>query len=178
MKRFIGFILIVSSMFLMFQAGLTIREVVKGNPAANSLIGIEQDPAMLAIANELGLDVTYVNLRVGVVNASNVENAIGMFKYPNTITVAPGYTTAQIIAHEYMHYVWAHAEQEYRDVSTATYRAEKDSPFFKMVLDGYSCSEDCLANEAVAYSCSDMPLYVRSVDLNTFCAQFMDVSKL
>lgn len=171
MKIIKGIIKVVVSfavVYAAFVAGYNLKTsgvVVETNP----FVQLEQDPRLVELADKLGINYSQLNLKyVDTVDAGNLDNADGVFIYPNTIQIDKDVSNPlQLLAHEYTHY-WVSQNSSAPIVRNYDNFLSKD-PWIQETLRGYNCDKLCLADEANAYACTVYPPYLLTAEFNGYC---------
>lgn len=186
-KRLIIILSLVTLAGGLFGGGIALGTLARQNglvsPLSAPSVKLKQDPRLLRQASNVGLDTTNLNLVFGDIVGANVDDAMGGFIAPNTIILKEGLTKKEIrtiLAHEYIHYQWTLMDDGVRDSVVEVYeRLQKDDPWIKQRLNDYHhCDTECMANEATAYSCTELAPYRLTEEYNDFCNQFITNRKV
>jgi hypothetical protein len=137
----------------------------------------KQDPKLLSIARNVGIDVSNLNLYYSTPKADNVKGASATFAYPNTIELRRGMTLKNqriLLSHEYLHYKWELMTPQDRDNLTQVYiNYFSKNDWMVKRLETYKCSSTCLANESFAYACTETPTYMLTKEFNALCNSYI-----
>jgi len=178
MKKILKWGLLIVIAFTIFIAGGRIgsygNAVINGYPPPTSFVKpLEQDPQLVEVANQLGLDISHVNLRYNPELKANGEDAIGVFTWPNTIEIKPGLGNEEkvTIAHEYLHFVWANQSNAEREAGTKLYLDYyNQSAWMQRRLSEYqNCNDECMASEVHSYACTEIRPYRLTDEFNRYC---------
>lgn len=146
-----------------------VSAALKGEP----LVELRQEPELKALADEMRLDTTLLNLEYGNVQADNVKDNIAAFVSPNTIVIRKDFKNKKLaISHEYMHFVYSRLNESVRADIEKSYLGNKD-PWVKQRLSLYKCHTRCMSNEYIAFVCTEAPVYRLTPETLSWCGQFV-----
>lgn len=139
---------------------------------------LTQDPALVADAQELGINYTPLNWRYSSsVLTSNTETSdgtvVGLFTTPNSIQIATGLSKSDelnMVAYEYMHYYWSNLTEYQRQSIGANldeYRTQNAD--FNADVSRYHGDVETIQDEEDSTACTRVASYLLSDDFNAYC---------
>lgn len=137
---------------------------------------LRQDSEVVAVMQRLGLDYSKLNLIYGD-NPSSTHDA--SFSTPNSL-----YITARVrpenldilVSHEYLHYIQYTHRSEEQALYPSIESVMNTSGYLQGRIASYPiCSSNCFTreDEAMAYSCTEMPDYTLPVDIVNWCNKYL-----
>jgi len=150
-------------------------------------VNVEHSPKLASEAKRLGLDITNVNVTYkknlnygGVTSGATIY---GFYQPPNTIYIRPDTTAKEetVLAHEYMHYVYARV-LSYEDRVASADRYKENLSKNSYILDKLSlykgCDADCKVDEANSMMCAEVNPATLPKAYNDYCSRFVPNRKL
>lgn len=147
---------------------------------------LRQDATLIADAQRLGIDYkplswhhSSVELATAVdVTAETADDIIiGLFLPPNTIIIATNLsddTELNIVAYEYMHYIWAGLSPSQRQIMGTTldqYRTQ--NPDFDADVARYHGDAATIQDEENSTACTRVQPYLLSDEFNNYCNRYI-----
>ena len=150
-------------------------------------VNVEHSPKLASEAKRLGLDITNVNVTYkknlnygGVTSGATIY---GFYQPPNTIYIRPDKPANErrVLAHEYMHYVYAQklsdADKELWSQIYEQYQSK--DPYIKRQLTFYTnCDELCKLDESHSMSCVEILPTTLQAKVNAYCDRFIPSRQL
>lgn len=133
-----------------------------------------QDPTLLAKSQQLGIDVSRLNLNLA---PSTEAGALADFEAPNTIDINPGQdekATLLSIGHEYYHYYWENETTPNEKITLGNQLVDfyNTDAWLQNRMRPYTdtgCKDDCLTNELHSVMCTELPSYVITQEFTNYC---------
>lgn len=149
----------------------------------NVVVGgsLHRDPRLVSDAKKLGIDSTPLNLKL----VSHIKRAdekvdgtiIGVFYRPNSIQIRKGLSrTAElnILAYEYMHYVWQNLPASQKKVLTMGLKDyRKMNPNFNRDVSRYHGPSKIINDEMDSTACTRVAPYLLSRGFNSYCDHYI-----
>lgn len=145
------------------------------NQLDNSLKNpVVQDPTLLVKSQQLGIDVSRVNLNL---SQSTEAGALADFQTPNIIDVNPGQddkATFLSLGHEYYHYYWKNelTPDEKADLSNKLVDFYNGDTWLQNRMKPYNdagCKDECFNDELHSVTCTEIPSWVITQKFIDYC---------
>jgi len=134
---------------------------------------LKQDPHLLLISSELGINVSDLNLAmVDTLPGTGYSQATGVFISPNTISIKKGQSiedTRKVFAHEYAHYVYSRSVVSKETIEN-NYNIYLNDSWLNERLNQYKdCDKLCISDEVHSYSCTTTLSNLLDEEYNNYC---------
>lgn len=172
------------SLLVIYAIDGVILESQRSSSIIPKSVGVQlaQDPALVADAQQLGIDYSPLNMSLAPsLSADDViadqDNTTGTFQAPNTIKVKSGQTRQdelRSLAYEYLHYVWENMRIDKKQQLTALLQQYYDSSSsFRQLNANYMGTPDILADERNSVACTYIQPYLLTDDFNSYCDHYI-----
>lgn len=145
-----------------------------------------QDPVLVADAQRLGIDYKAISWHyssdeitasLNSIAETTNDTVIGLFEPPDTIIIATNLSTSDelnIVAYEYMHYVWAGlTDTQRQDMGALLDQYRTRNPSFDTDVSRYHGDAATIQNEENSTACTRVDPSLLSDSFNNYCNQYI-----
>lgn len=181
MKKILLSLILIAGLIVIYGAVNEPYQKPEQYSTSVPVVTYRQDPTLLSYANQLGIDVSKVNLDLTEelnanfeINGPNKPDAI--FYAPNTLAIRPGlgYTrTMSMLGHEYIHYQQslgnkADASSLMQVYNSNQYLQQRMSPYLNLGVGSEAFVAELGAIQCTEYSDASLPKLVLD-----YCKQYV-----